>query len=262
MKKFILIFLLVVSYNAQAQRLETLYLNKDVTTHILSKVNITKIDLSTKAVVGQLSNKKILAIKPISSDNIELGVLSIIGEDYFVQYKLVYTHDINYANKRETIVDSPENFFLNPEFEMTNIDMYRYSKKVEELEPTYNNVAARRNKAIIKLNNIIVKGHYLFIDYSIENKTNLIYDVDDIKYMIDDKKIVKNTNSQRLLVEPEYQLNKDKSFKKNYRNIVCFNKMTFPDNKEFIIELSEEQISGRVIRLSISYLDILNADTL
>ena len=38
--------------------------------------------------------------------------------------------------------------------------------------------------------------------------------------------------------------------------------MTFPDNKEFIIELSEEQISGRTVQLSISYMDILNADTL
>ena len=38
--------------------------------------------------------------------------------------------------------------------------------------------------------------------------------------------------------------------------------MTFPDNKEFIIELSEEQISGRMVQLSISYMDILNADTL
>lgn len=262
MKKYIFILLFSISFGASAQELETLYLNKDISTHILSKVNITKIDLSTNLVVGQLSNKKILAIKPISANNIELGVLSIIGEDYFVQYKLVYTNDMDYADKKVFIIDTPENFFLNPEYEMSNIDMWKYSKRIQELSPTYNNVAARENKAIIKLNNIIVKGHYLFIDYSIENRTNLMYDVDDIKYTIDDKKIVKNTNVQRVLVEPQYQFNKDKTFKKNYRNIVCFNKMTFPDNKEFIIELSEEQISGRTIKLSISYLDILNADTL
>jgi len=41
-----------------------------------------------------------------------------------------------------------------------------------------------------------------------------------------------------------------------------FKKMTFPGNKLLHIELSEKQLSGRVITLGISYQDILNADTL
>jgi hypothetical protein len=145
---------------------------------------------------------------------------------------------------------------------MTNIDMWKYCERISELKHTYYNTMARSNKAIIRLNNIIVKDHLIFIDYSITNKTNLIYDVNDVEYTVDDKKIVKNTNVQRLIVEPKYVYNNDKTFRKKYRNIVAFDKMTFPDNKEFIIELSEKQISGRTIKLSISYLDILNADTL
>jgi conjugative transposon TraN protein len=262
MKNIFIAVLMIFSFNSKAQELETIYLNKDVTTHILSKVNISKIDLSTDYVAGQITNKKIIAIKPKSANNIELGILTIIGEDYFLQYKMIYTNDLNYATTQLKIDDTEDHYFLNPAYEMTNVDMFRYCKKIEDLEPTYHNVAAKDNKAIISLNNIIVKNHYIFIDYSIENKTNLIYDINDVKYTIDDKKVVKNTNVQRLIVEPEYQFNKSKTFKKKYRNIVCFDKMTFPDNKEFIIELSEEQISGRTVQLSISYMDILNADTL
>lgn len=262
MKRILTILLFVFSLNASAQELETIYLNENITTHFLSRVHISQIDLSTDKVAGKLSNKKILAIKPIGSAHIELGVLSIIGQDFFVQYRLIYTNDLNLANKKVIVEDAPENHFLNPNYEMTNIDMYAYAKKLEALEPTYHNVAARDNRAVIKLNNIIVKDHFIFIDYSIQNKTNLIYDVDDIKYTIDDKKITRNTNVQRLIVEPEFQLNNEKTFKDEYRNIVCFEKMTFPDKKEFVIELSEEQISGRTIKLSISYMDVLNADTL
>lgn len=262
MKRYILIAICFLSLQISAQELETIYLNKDVTTHFLSKVHIDKIDLSTKYVAGELSNKRILAIKPKNDNHIELGVLSIIGEDYFIQYRLKYTNSIDVAKKRVELGNMSSAYFLHPGYEMTNIDMWKYSKKIEAAEPKYNNVSAKENKAVIKLNNIIVKDHYIFIDYSIRNRTNLMYDVEDVKYTVDDKKVTKNSNNQRLIIEPKYQYNKSKSFKKKYRNIVCFDKMTFPDNKEFIIELSEKQVSGRTIKLSISYLDILNADTL
>tara|TARA_R110000868_G_scaffold411003_2_gene701288 strand:- start:11674 stop:12462 length:789 start_codon:yes stop_codon:yes gene_type:complete len=262
MKKILITLLIIQSIFVQAQDLETLYLNDNITTHILSRVNIAQIDLSTDLVAGQISNKKIIAIKPKNNENMELGVLTIIGEDYFLQYRLIYTNNMDYADKQINIKERKENYFLNPSFEMSNIDMFKYSKRIEDLKPTYHNVSSKDNKAIIRLNNIIVKDHQIFIDYSIENRTNLMYDVNDIKYTIDDKRVVKNTNIQRLELEPKYVFNKQKTFKRNYRNIVCFDKMTFPDNKEFVIELSEEQISGRTISLSISYLDILNADTL
>ena len=37
-------------------------------------------------------------------------------------------------------------------------------------------------------------------------------------------------------------------------------KLTFPDEKVLRLEISENQISGRVITLTIEYEDILNAD--
>lgn len=37
--------------------------------------------------------------------------------------------------------------------------------------------------------------------------------------------------------------------------------MTFPNDKILSIELSEQQISGRTISLSVEYEDVLNADS-
>lgn len=192
----------------------------------------------------------------------DLGIVSVIGEDYFIQYRLKYTYDIDKADKQIHLDNNSQNYFLHPNFEMTNADMYSYSKKIEKLLPAYHNTSSKANKIRIKLNNIIVKDRHIFVDFSIKNSSNLMYDVDDIKFFIDDKKVKKNTNIQRQLVEGVFSYNKEKSFKKNYRNIVCFNKMTFPDNKVFVIELTEKQITGRVAKLTITYLDILNADTL
>ena len=52
-----------------------------------------------------------------------------------------------------------------------------------------------------------------------------------------------------------------KSFKRGYRNVIVVKKMTFPNDKVLTIELSEKQISGRTISLSIDYEDVLSADS-
>ena len=52
-----------------------------------------------------------------------------------------------------------------------------------------------------------------------------------------------------------------KTFKYGYRNVIVVKKMTFPNDKVLTIELSEKQISGRTISLSIDYEDVLSADS-
>ncbi len=261
-KLFTILFISFLSITTKAQELKTVFLNKDISTHFLSRIYIDKIDISCKNVVGTLQNKKIFAIRPKDDSKMDLGIVSVIGEDYFIQYRLKYTYDIDKADKQIRLDNNSQNYFLHPDFEMTNADMYAYSKKIEKLLPAYYNTSSKANKIQIRLNNIIVKDRHIFIDFSIENYSNLLYDVDDIKFFIDDKKIKKNTNIQRQLIKKVFSYNKDKSFKKHYRNIVCFNKMTFPDNKVFVIELTEKQVTGRVAKLTITYLDVLNADTL
>ena len=59
---------------------------------------------------------------------------------------------------------------------------------------------------------------------------------------------------------PVFSLNYAKKFQKNYRNVLVLPKLTFPDEKVLRLEISENQISGRVIVLTIEYEDILNAD--
>ena len=103
---------------------------------------------------------------------------------------------------------------------------------------------------------IIVPG----IDFSVENKTNLRFDIDELRFKLSDKKQQKATNIQELTLEPVLLLDKSVSFQRGYRNVVVLKKMTFPNDKVLTIELSEKQISGRTISMTIDYEDILSAD--
>ena len=94
-----------------------------------------------------------------------------------------------------------------------------------------------------------------------KNNANIPYSIDEIRYKIIDTKLVKATSNQDRLILPDFSANGIKQFDDEFRNIVAFKKFTFPNDKSFIIEIAEDQISGRKITLEMSYSDILLAKT-
>ena len=56
-------------------------------------------------------------------------------------------------------------------------------------------------------------------------------------------------------------LENSSAFLHGYRNVLVLKKLTFPNDKVLTIEMSEKQISGRTITLSIDYEDVLYADS-
>lgn len=113
-----------------------------------------------------------------------------------------------------------------------------------------------------KLNHVYAAGDHIFLDITYFNNSNLPYDVDEQRFKIEDKKITKATNVQSVEIKPVWQLYPNSIFKKQYRNIYVLKKVTFPGNKLLNIELTEKQISGRVLTLEMKYSDILKADSL
>lgn len=112
----------------------------------------------------------------------------------------------------------------------------------------------------MRLNNIYAIGEYFFLDFSVDNKTNIRFDIDELRVKLTDKKVQKATNNQTIELPLVLVLDHGKSFLHGYRNVVVIRKMTFPNDKVVTIELSEKQISGRTISISVDYEDVLSAD--
>ncbi len=113
----------------------------------------------------------------------------------------------------------------------------------------------------MRLNNIYSAGDYFFIDFSVENRTDIRFDIDEVRIKLSDKKVSKATNSQVVELRPELVLEQSRSFLHGYRNVIVVKKLTFPNDKVLSIELSEKQISGRTISVNIDYEDVLSADS-
>lgn len=296
MKNFILLLaiLLLPAYSfAQNNAVSKIYKNslpkinisKNVNLHFRSPEPVQFVDLSTNKMIGDLPAENVIRIKiqqieeekhfvndslrktleiPITySENQELGLVTIVGQSFMAQYQLVYSENEQNGNIISNIEILPQDMqsLEFPDFKMSNVELRKYAM---ELISKKEDRKIRTNKdlgLVSQLNSVYTFGDYVFLDISFKNKTNLSYDIDKLKFSIDDKKIYKATNVQSIDIEPVFRLYDLKRFKKSYRNIFVFKKFTFPNNKVLNIRLIENQISGRTINLEVKYSDILEADT-
>lgn len=194
------------------------------------------------------------------AENELLATLTLIGERRIAQYDIVYTHSPQMAASIYRVAYSETQSYINPEVTMPMAEMARYAWAIYGSERKYNQVVSKAHGMKAVVNNIYSIGDYFFIDYSLQNKTKIAYDIEELRVKLADKKETKATNSQTIELTPVFSLNHVKKFKKNYRNVLVLPKLTFPEEKVLRLEISENQISGRVIILTIEYEDILNAD--
>ena len=144
----------------------------------------------------------------------------------------------------------------------SNLELRKFAMDIIQKKLEKNPIREEKNlKLNMQLNNVYVISDYIFLDMTFKNNSNLSYDIEDLKFSIEDKKIYKATNNQSIEMIPIFQLNAQKHFKKNFRNIYVFKKFTFPNSKVMMIRLIEEQLSGRTIEMKVNYSDILKADT-
>jgi len=271
--KFRNLFLLaagVASLTAEASMRPVIYVNPDVTTHILMPENIKLVDISTEKVVGDQCADNMLRIKPLIPDSILqndllpegafMGAVTLIGERHMAQYDLLYTRSERKAESIFKVTYDDTHNYSNPETPMTEGEMANYAWAISNSGRRFNGIRTKAYGIEAQIYNIYTIGDFFFIDLNLSNKTNIQYDIAQMRITLQDKKETKATNSQTLELTPAYVLNKETSFKKKYRQVFVLPKLTYPEEKVLNIEITEDQISGRVISIPVQYEDILNAD--
>ncbi|MGQ1928999.1 DUF4138 domain-containing protein [Ornithobacterium rhinotracheale] len=263
--------------------LPLVFMSEGVNLHFISPEPIQFVDLSTNELIGDLPAENIARIK-INDENdesindsiptkvkrptkklhqgSELGIITIVGQSFMAQYRAVYRRRSNIGITTNLQIEADQMQPLDyPNIQFSNIELRDFATKIFQKKIKKPIRKEKDLKLTLQLNNVYVMSDYIFLDITFKNKSNLSYDIDDIKFSIEDKKIYKATNNQSIVIKPIYQLYKQQSFRKNLRNIYVFKKFTYPNSKVLNIRLIEKQLSGRTIELKVKYSDILNADT-
>ncbi len=259
---------LLVWPDAKAQQtyneMEQLTVNEQVTTVITATEPIRFVDISTDKIAGDQPINNTIRLKPKEAgheDGEVLAIVTIVTERYRTQYALLYTTRMQEAVTDKEVQPIEMTAYHNPAVSLSTEDMYRFARQVWLSPARYRNVSRKQHRMTMRLNNLYAVGDYFFIDFSIENRTDIRFDIDEIRVKLADKKVSKATNSQVIELKPEMELEQRESFLHGYRNVLAVKKMTFPNDKVLTIEVSEKQISGRTIALNIDYEDVLCADS-
>lgn len=272
--------------------LKQIYITTDVNLHFRTPEPVQFVDLSTNRMVGDLPTENVVRIKVLKADderplapdtvrksgqarikpsnmpfqymdNQEMGVVTIVGQSFMAQYKMIYKAHNASEMVQTNIEISPADMqpLEYPQYQFSNVELKKFALEVLKAKPRK---AIRKEKDMsltAKLNSIYTLDNYVFLDLAFKNSSNLTYDIDQLKFSIDDKKLYKSSNNQSIEIEPFFQLYNNKQFKRSYRNIYVFKKFTYPNNKVLNIRLVEHLVSGRTINLTVKYSDILQADT-
>ena len=246
------------------EEMEQLTVNEQVTTVITASEPIRFVDISTEKVAGDQPIDNIIRLKPKEGgheDGEVLAIVTIVTERYRTQYALLYTTRVREAVTDKEIDLRERDAYNNPAVSMSTAEMIRFARRIWNSPAKIRNVATKAHRMTMRLNNIYAVGDYFFIDFSVENRTNIRFDIDEIRVKLADKKLSKATNAQVIELTPTLVLERGKVFRHGYRNVIVVKKMTFPNDKILTVEMTEKQISGRNICLNIDYEDVLAADS-
>ncbi|KQK26048.1 conjugal transfer protein TraN [Chryseobacterium aquaticum] len=288
MKLTLYILLLLVSnfFTAQTATKEQIIsdlpeieITEGINLHIISPEPIQYVDLSTEKLTGDLPATNIARIKitdhldsdekgKIKTPSVffnghSIGIITIVAQSFIAQYKVEHRNQDN-LNTITNIHIQPE--AMQPiEFDkmvFSNLELRKFAMDIIRKKSEKNPIREEKNlKLSFQLNNVYVISDYIFLDMTIKNNSNLSYDIEDLKFSLEDKKIHKAANNQSVDLTPILELNRQKHFRKNFRNIYVFKKFTYPNSKVMMIRLIEEQLSGRTIEMKVNYSEILKADT-
>ena len=278
MKRLLLVAqMLLLSVCLWAQKTEgvtlgqipTIGISGSVSLHFISPEKISYVDLSSAALIGDLPEKNILRVKVVSDSISSLisgsdaGLVTVVGESFIAQYKLVFLSASNAGQISTQVNILPIN--MRP-LDISGVSLTQSDFKGNALRllkgPNRKPISRQSMFGIsITVNRILSLGDFVMLDLGFNNDTNLPFDVDELRFKIEDRKINRSTNVQSVEISPVFQLYPFERFKKSYRNIYVLKRATFPGDKIFNIELSEKQISGRNLRVALRYSDILGADT-
>jgi len=260
MKTLLFLLLFLAGFAKAQDKLPEVHLPVKGDLHFISPEPIQYVDISDKNIEGDLPLPNVLRLRFKKDTCLTDAIVTIAGEKFIAQYHLWPVTSTENAKIEIQPADTrPLDIsgigFSKPQLKGICLDLFcKTPGKAIEKTKAFGLKAS--------LYHLYTAGDYLFIDLGYRNKTRLSYDIDEFRFKVDDKKVTKATNVQSVELKPEFILFDTPLFQKTYRNIIVLKKLTFPGNKVLQLELNEKQLSGRVITLSISYRDVLDADTI
>lgn len=244
------------------------------TTHITFPSKVKYVDLGSNYLIAGKADEteNVIRVKAAYKGFKEETNFSVICEDgsfymflvtyndhpdtlYYEMKPITATADNRPQNQEEVILkdvvgESP--VMLN----MIIRSIYRKNER----EITH--LGERKDRIEATIRGIYVHNDIMYLHLYMKNTGNISYDIDDVKFIIEDKKKLKRTASQKMFVAPVRQYNGDRAERINprqaYHIVYAFRKFTISPDKILLLEIMEKN-GGRNLNIVVKHSDLIGA---
>lgn len=258
---------------SEANKLPTypLYISDQKTTHLVFPFPVTYVDLGSSGLLAAKATgaENIVRVKAASVGFPESNMTVLTSDGKLYSFVVNYQHDpkvlsldLGAATLSPAYVDiagAGEAILSNSPIPQSNLDAY--AKQALTTRGTA--VAETKNQLNLRAGLVGYRQETLFFPLHITNRSNVTYDIDFVKFYIQDRKVAKRTAEQALEVTPVYVYNgaqRKIEVMGNLKQVYIFKKFTIPDQKQLVIELYEKG-GGRNVKLKLANSDLLRAHT-
>ena len=234
------------------------------TTSIVFPSDIQSVDRGSKDVLAQRVNgvKNILQVKAARRRFQETNLTVVTTNGTLHHFNVAYSEApnelafvISDAGRKNP---TPEISFDDPK---VNIDLKTRIQSIQS-EKGSNIIGKRKNKITFILRGIYIHDDVIYYRFKIKNRSNINYDIQSLRFFIEDKRQAKRTTSQEIEMYPLSNSTSPISTtvpgRSSLEVIYALEKFTIPDAKRLIIKLFEGK-GGRHAKLRISNNLIVNA---
>jgi conjugative transposon TraN protein len=234
------------------------------TTSIIFPSSIQSVDRGSKDVLAQKVNgvKNILQVKAARKRFQETNLTVVTSNGTLHHFNVAYSEDpkeLAFVVSEKVNKDLPaEIAFDDPTLKvdlMTTIQSIRNEKGS-------NLAGKRRNKITFVLRGIYIQDNVIYYRFKIRNRSNINYDIQSLRFFIEDKRQAKRTTHQEIEMLPlTSSVSTENTVvpgRSSLDAVYALEKFTIPDAKRVAIKLFEGK-GGRHAKLRISNNLIVNA---
>lgn len=173
----------------------------------------------------------------------------------------IHHFTVNYSKEPGSLVlkigadrddESPDSHKLIFQTMLTESDLENYASQIVTAKRSVRFISESKHKIALSLNSIYICDNIIFYHFRIRNSSNINYDIDFLRFYVQDRAKVKRTASQEVDMKPVYVYGDDQQVPANTTQDIVYalEKFTIPDAKRLQIEMFEKN-GGRNLELSI-----------
>lgn len=250
-----------VCSNAQDVYVNNLDITDNKTTSVLFPYPIQSIDLGSPNILAQKvpGTENVLQIKADTSVFDETNVTVITTGGFLHQFNVRYAHspaNCYFVVNKAGILENIQSVIFNE-----TDPVFVFEKAYKAIRPLHGKVTGGRNgKVSAVLHGIYVADNNLFFSLSIQNNSNISYEIESVKFVVKDRKRAKRTAVQENEICPIHSSTNPAAVpgKGSVQVIYTLGKFTIPASKQLMIVLNEKS-GSRHIKLHVDSNDINNS---